>query len=226
MSTNAPESEALTLADAEIFEAARVAVSSLKKTFELWIVIGAAVVRARKIADERGGRKTFERLLEQQGLSRVLGDKATWTRLLAIMKERAAVEAWRATLTEKQQIDWAAPSTIFKRCPVFQKPEPAKEIEKKPGLREVNASLQEENHALKGKLKDAVDLNQDKADDIARTIVSSISATRAEAIARAILKELKVKKAPAAPAKRVKSRVNLPATSELPAMAGPREAHE
>ncbi len=221
MSTNAPESEALTLADAELFEAARVAVSSLKKTYELWTVIGAAVVRARKIADERGGRKTFERLLEQQGLSRVLGDKATWTRLLAIMAERAAVESWRATLTERQQIDWAAPSTIFKHCPVFKKPEPAKEAEKKPGLREVNAALQEENHALKGKLKDAdgslFDLRQDKADDIARTIISSISATRAEAIARAILKELKAKKAPAA--KRVKPRVNLPATSELPAMA-------
>ena len=128
----------------------RVAVSSLKKTYELWIVIGAAVVRARKIADERGGRKTFERLLDQQGLSKVLGDKATWTRLLAIMKERAAVEAWRATLTEKQQIDWAAPSTIFKRCPVFQKPEPAKEIEKKPGLREVNASTAGRESRIEG----------------------------------------------------------------------------
>jgi hypothetical protein len=66
--SNAPESEALTFQDTVIFENARGAANSLKKTFETWVVIGKAVVRARDIANERGGGKTFMRLLDQQAL--------------------------------------------------------------------------------------------------------------------------------------------------------------
>jgi hypothetical protein len=66
--SNAPESEALALGDIQIFEAARSAIGLLKKTFDTWITIGRAVVRARDIADRRGGGKTFMRLIEQQGL--------------------------------------------------------------------------------------------------------------------------------------------------------------
>jgi hypothetical protein len=52
--------------DVAVFEAGRVSVNQLKKTFDLWVTIGTAVVRARDIADRRGGGKTFMRLLQQQ----------------------------------------------------------------------------------------------------------------------------------------------------------------
>jgi hypothetical protein len=121
--SNAPESEAVSLDDATVFEAARSAVVVLKKTFETWVVIGKAVVRARDIADRRGGGKTFMRLIEQQGLGRVV-NKATASTLLRIMDRLGEVTTWHQTLTDRQQIDWAAPTTILKRCPVFAKPKP------------------------------------------------------------------------------------------------------
>jgi hypothetical protein len=40
------------------------------------------------------------------------------------MDNLEAVEAWRATLTEKQRVEWASPDTIVRRCPVFNKPKP------------------------------------------------------------------------------------------------------
>lgn len=114
-------SDAVTLDDTVVFENARQAILTLKKTFETWTVIGKAVVRARNIADVRGGGKTFMRLIEQQGLGRVIS-KSTASMLLRVMAELPKVTAWHETLTERQQIDWAAPMTIIRRCPVFNTP--------------------------------------------------------------------------------------------------------
>jgi hypothetical protein len=105
----------------DIFEAAKEAAGLLKKTFEHWLVIGKAVTVAREIADREGGRQTFMRLIEQQGLGKVV-DKATASRLLRIMRNLDAVRAWRETLTEGQQIDWAGPRSICRRCPALKPP--------------------------------------------------------------------------------------------------------
>jgi hypothetical protein len=121
MLTNAPESEAITLEDQTIFDNARSAIVSLKKTFESWMTIGKGVVRAREIADRRGGAKTFMRLIEQQGLASIV-NKATASNLLRIMERYADVVRWHESLTDRQRIDWAAPTTIIKRCPIFCNP--------------------------------------------------------------------------------------------------------
>jgi hypothetical protein len=118
--SNAPESEAVTLDDHAIFEAARQAVTLLKKTFETWVVIGKAVVRARNIANQRGGAKTFMRVIQQQGLGPIV-NKSTASTLERIMEKLPEVTKWHEGLTSRQQIDWAAPTTILKRCPVFAK---------------------------------------------------------------------------------------------------------
>jgi hypothetical protein len=115
-----PESRDLSMDEVTIFEAARNAVTLLKKTFETWTVIGKAVVAARTRADRVGGGKTFRRILEQQGLAMVV-PPATATRLEAIMAHLADVEAWRAGLTDNQRFRWAAPSAVFKHCPMFAK---------------------------------------------------------------------------------------------------------
>lgn len=200
--TNAPESEGLTSADAELFERAREAVMRLRKrTFEDWVTIGHAVARAREIADARGGRQAFKRLLDQQGLAGTVGDKATSTRLLAIMAELPKVTEWRETLTVRQQVDWSAPTTIFRHCPVFQKPKA--EGEKPPTrMEEMGASiarLEDENMTLKKKLAQSdgslFDLRNDAVADIAATIVRTISPSKAGNIARAIVKAIKEKAA-------------------------------
>jgi hypothetical protein len=84
LNTNAPESEALSLEEATAFENACQAAATLKRTLENWLVIGKSVMIARKIADRRPGRKTFMRVIEQQGLAKIV-DKSTASRLERIM---------------------------------------------------------------------------------------------------------------------------------------------
>jgi hypothetical protein len=117
---NDPESRNLTPEEVTLFEAARQAIGLLKKTFETWTIIGKAVRAARARADRIGGGKTFRRILEQQGLAKVV-PPATATRLLQIMERLPEVQAWHASLTEQQQVAWASPSAVVKHCTVFAK---------------------------------------------------------------------------------------------------------
>ena len=116
--SNAPESEAITMDDAAVFEAARAGVVLLKKTFETWVTIGRAVERARATSP------TVAAAVEPSCASSSNEDfgevvaKATASNLLRIMERIGEVTTWHASLTTRQQIDWAAPSTILKRCPV------------------------------------------------------------------------------------------------------------
>jgi hypothetical protein len=116
--TNAPESLNLDVEETALFDAARAAVVTLKKTFETWVVIGRAVVAARKRANRIGGGKTFRRILEQQGLG-VVAPPATATRLERIMAKLPEIETWRAGLTENEAFQWASPSAVFKHCPAL-----------------------------------------------------------------------------------------------------------
>jgi hypothetical protein len=90
-----------------------------------WVAIGRAVVQAQEISDtlKREKRKewrrtTFQSLIEQAGLARVV-DKSTATRLKKIMAKLPDVYKWYETLTERQKILYAAPTTILKYCPAF-----------------------------------------------------------------------------------------------------------
>ena len=49
-------------------------------------------------------------------------DKANTSRLLTIMDRLPEVQAWHATLTLKEQIAWASPDSIMRKCPVFNQP--------------------------------------------------------------------------------------------------------
>lgn len=148
--TNAPESEAITADDDAVFEEARQAISLLKRTFEFWLTIGRAVVKARELANRHGDGRTFMRLIEQQGLERVV-DKSMASNLLRIMAKLPEVMAWRDTLTEREQIEWASPLTVIRRCPALAKPRtaPAPENNPKPTLRDRVANLSDENRDLK-----------------------------------------------------------------------------
>lgn len=191
--SNAPESEAMSLDDTAVFEAARQAVTLLKKTFETWVVIGKAVVRARDIADRRGGGKTFMRLVEQQGLGKIV-NKTTASTLLRIMDRLSEVVAWHETLTDRQKIDWAAPTTILKRCPVFATPKPDP-VDRPPTKAEQDrialAAALEEIERLKRQKADERFTPTDTAENVAVTLVGMFSPTKAKAIAQRVLALIK-----------------------------------
>jgi len=104
----------------------------------------------------------------------------------------AALEAWRATLTEKQRLEWSSPDTVFRRCPVFKKPKAATaEVRPSPyaRLQEANAELQIELHEVKRRAADGdlFDLENDRIETIAGTIIEKVGIDKAVKIARAIL---------------------------------------
>ena len=109
------------------------------------------------------------------------------SRLLKVMDNLQAVLAWRATLTEKQRVDWASPDTIVRRCPIFNKPKTAT-AEARPSpyakLVQANIGLQIELHELKQRAThgDPFDLQNDSVETIAVTIID-----KAVKVARAIL---------------------------------------
>jgi hypothetical protein len=194
--------------DVTVFEAARSAIGLLKKTFETWVTIGRAVVRAREIADRRGGGKTFMRLIEQQSLAPLV-DKATASRLERIMKQLPAVIAWHETLTTKQKIEWAAPTTIMKRCPVFNKPKPALDEPKPPTKGEQDrmalAAALEEIEQLKKRADGDTFKPSEPINDIARALYGTFEGfphEKGEKVAKMWLKLINDAKA----AKRAKAK--------------------
>ena len=157
---NQPECSNLTSEEERLFENARQEVAKVKKTFEAWMVIARGVEAARKRADRFQGKKVFERILTQQGIDEVLGNKpatvkSTATRLLKILEHETEVSAWRSKLSGWERVQWASPTAVYKHCPVFQyqaerdgeekakipKPSPAERIKE---LEVANAHLQEE----------------------------------------------------------------------------------
>jgi hypothetical protein len=139
-------------------EAAREALVTIKRSFEFWIVIARGLRALKDKAERIGGRFTFDRLREREGLGgrdkqgKEILNKTRVSRLLAILDNIAAVEGWRATLTEKQRFDWASPEAVFRHCPVFAAPLD-EEGKRKPSpyaqMKQANIVLQEENAQLK-----------------------------------------------------------------------------
>jgi len=210
--SNAPESEAMTLEETVVFEDARQAVAHLRKTFDQHVKIGRAVILARDIANRRGGgTRMIRRIIEQQGLGTVVTGPEV-SRFLRIMPRIEEVNAWRATLTDRQKIDWASPQTILKRCPIFRNPTPPSgEAEERmtPAERDRQAlaAAIEENHRLQAELAHREDGDRfqptDTADDIATVIVGMFSKTKARDIADRIRTKLRQRgAAPAIPTER------------------------
>jgi hypothetical protein len=201
---NQPESRNLTIEEIRIFENARLAVDTIKKTFETWMVIARGVMAARERADRLGGKQAFERILEQQGIRAALGNttasvKSTATNLLRILENLPEVESWRKELGTWEQVHWSSPTSVYKHCPLFQrqaeldgakkekarKPSPSERIKE---LEAANAHLQEENARHDGE-PPPFDLRKDSAQDIADKITRMVNADKAENIAKAIIGE-------------------------------------
>jgi hypothetical protein len=186
-------------------EAAREALVTVKRTFEFWIVIARGLKTLKDKAEREGGRFTFDRLREREGLGgrsrhgKEVLNKTRVSRLVAILDNLADVEAWRATLTEKQRFEWASPEAVHRHCPAFVKPkDPNAPPSPYAQLKEANIALQEENAQLKQREEGDRFKPTDTADNIATVLVGMFSANKAETIARHILTKLKARKVKAA----------------------------
>ncbi len=119
-------------------ETARGALAALRKTFETWVQVGIGLKALHDLADELGGKKTYDRLREREGLGRDVINKSRSSRLLAIIDKLSEVEGWRATLTDNQRFEWASPEAVHRHCPLFAKPSNKSEV--KPKKRTADAS--------------------------------------------------------------------------------------
>jgi hypothetical protein len=152
---NAPTS--LSAFEDEALEAARTEWATLKKrTFASWMIVGKGIRTLRQRADRLGGRKTFQRLMAEQGF-RIDGpkserqfDKTTAVRLLQVMEQETEVRIWHDQLSPARQAEWASPNAILRHCPIFAKPKPA---DPSPSpyaqLKQAHMVLLEENEKLK-----------------------------------------------------------------------------
>src|SRR6516164_2814957 len=146
----------MTLEEVEVFEAARQAAAYLRRSYEKWVDIGKAVMLARDMANRwGGGTRMIRRIIEQQNLGSIV-DGPEVSRLLRIMPRIEEVNAWRATLTDRQKVDWASPQTIIKRCPIFRNPTPPRDDNQMTPAerdRQELARVVEENHELRRQLE-------------------------------------------------------------------------
>jgi hypothetical protein len=176
-----------------VLQAAQVALTSLRRSFDDWVAVGCGLQLLRQKADQIGTRTAFNELRERHHLGDKYFRKETVSRLLRVMDNLQAVQAWRLALNEKQRIDWASPDTVVRRCPVFSKPKTAT-AKAKPSpfrkLAQANAELQTELHDLKQRAArgDPYGLKKnDSVETIAGTIIDKVGIDKAEKIARAIL---------------------------------------
>jgi hypothetical protein len=178
-------------------EGAREALATMKRTFEFWIVVARGLQVLKDKADRIGGRFTFDRLREREGLGGKRKDgsdilnKTRVSRLLAILDNEVEVVTWRAKLSPKQQFDWASPEAVYRHCPAFTQPKPANDKRSPMAqLKQVNITLQEENHRLKQREDGDRFKPTDTAQDIATVLVGMFSPSKAKDIAERILAKL------------------------------------
>jgi hypothetical protein len=179
----------LSASEGETLEAARAAWAGLKKrTFEGWIAIGKGIRILRRRADQLGGRKTFQRLMAEQGF-RIDGpkserqfDKTTAIRLLQVMEQETEVRIWHQQLAPAQQVEWASPNAILRHCPIFAKAKATDSASPYAQLKQAHMALLEENEKLKqqgtGHLFDPENTTDRQ---IAETMIGRLSSWRGRA---------------------------------------------
>jgi hypothetical protein len=114
----------LTPKEREAFAAARQASSTLRKSFQEWVTVGRAAMIAHQIGDRVGANRNqkhraFKSILIDQGLNWLAENHSTCFYVLAVMKKIDEVMEWHAGLSEREQVKFASPQTIWLRAPCF-----------------------------------------------------------------------------------------------------------
>jgi hypothetical protein len=151
-------------------------------------------------------RMAMADILKRERLDRInKGDRSI---LLKVMENLPAVTAWQATLSTSQRIKYNHPQAVWKRyqaATVVPPPKPQAETGDETnatprgykaalGQAESKISVLEQRLKTEGSL---FNLNTDTPEEIARAIVGNVALSRAERIAKAVLKLAKERKAKA-----------------------------
>jgi hypothetical protein len=176
-------------------------------TWNDWKAVGAAHVVGRTEAmrdahtnkpEGRGYCAAFSAWARKYGFDLDKGDRA---RLFNVMDHLVEIESWLAKLTPTERLRFNHPNTIWRRWKAATV-EPKAGAEKKASpiqkLNDEIIKLQEENDRMRREIEDGGgDLwnSDDRPRDIARIVIQQCkSKTKAENVAREILKALKVEK--------------------------------
>jgi hypothetical protein len=130
-----------TLADVTAHESEFIA----RRTFDFWRPIARAFQELRDVA-KANRRFSFPELRERYGFDSLKKDRVS--RLVKVIDNEVAVEAWRATLTYEQRRDWSSAEAIVRHCPDIPRKSP------KPAAapRKTRAALLKENAMLKAEI--------------------------------------------------------------------------
>jgi hypothetical protein len=189
----------LSVEDREKVDAALAAVTRIKATFGDYVIIGHAIVAARKHADRIGSRKAFPYILAEQRIMPPL-DKATVSRLEKIMARLPDVEKWRATLTEPQRFAWSGPTSILNHCDVFKIEREKRRAAAPRNPTRLDNAL-EENRDLKVQVEryrragdDHGFRKEDRAVDIADLLTRVLNENKQHAVMRELVRRLGTKR--------------------------------
>jgi hypothetical protein len=180
-----------------------------------WVAVGRGLQECQHLAltathsndmTSFTARMAMADILKRERLDRInKGDRSI---LLKVMENLPAITAWQATLSTSERIRYNHPQAVWKRyqkATVVPPPDPqaASGGETKATPRGYKAALgdaESKISVLEQRLKtegSLFNLNSDTPEEIARAIVGNVALSRAERIAREVLKLAKDRKAKA-----------------------------
>jgi hypothetical protein len=189
-----------------------------RRSFEDWLLIAEAIQVGRTEVMQRVGTnkpigKRYENMMGEwlKSHSFHLIDKSARNRLCECLQHRVEIERWRATLTEAERFRYNHPDTVlrrWKRATIIPDPNAPRPPSAFAKLKEANVNLQERLHRAEREIAaGGGDLwaSEDTPDIIANVMLAHLSASKAERVARAILRKLGEKKTTSSklPAKQV-----------------------
>jgi hypothetical protein len=173
-----------------------------RRDFDDWMLIAEAlqVGRAdvmRTVSTNQPTGKRYEQAMAEWLLARGfhLIDKCTRNHLFECLQHRGGIEKWRVRLTEPEQFRFNHPTTVLRKwkaatqVPSKEPKEPSPQAK----LKAANIELQERLYRVEHELsRGGGDLwtPDDTPEDIATVMLVKLSPTKAERVARAILKKL------------------------------------
>jgi hypothetical protein len=149
----------------------------------------------------RGYNTAFSDWMQSRPWARAI-DKATRNHLFWVHDHLPEIEQWRETLPANQRDAWNHPTTVKRAYERAMKVQSEREAGKPvlsptEALKQELAQAQAECDRWKRQAEESgslFDLRRDRPEDIARVLVEACPASRAESIARAILREVKRQK--------------------------------
>jgi hypothetical protein len=191
----------------EVVRLGQEAMQRKRRAWVDWLAIADALQEGRtevmravhtNVPTGRRYEKTMGEWLIAHGFKEI--DKGARNRLLDCLKHKTEIEKWRARLTDSERWKFNHPDTVlrkWKASTVVPDPNGPPRVSRYQELNDSVRTLQEENDRMRREIERGGDLwnSDDRPRDIARIVIQQCkSKTKAENVAREILKALKAEK--------------------------------